>query len=252
LVTNDDGVDAPGLRVAAEKLSEVGEVTVVAPAREVSGVSHALTLSEPLRYTQLDERVYSVEGTPTDCVNLAVGNLLRKPPDLLVSGINRGANLGDDVTYSGTVAGAMEGAMLGITSFAVSLASKVSEDYRIAGEFSVQLAQIVTRKKLPRQTFLNVNVPAGKVDGVRITSQGRRDYRANVEKRVDPRSRVYFWIKQGFSRWERDGISDIMAVRDNLISVTPLHIDFTNYQALDELASWGLNWNGGPPKPRRP
>ncbi len=246
-MTNDDGVESPGIHAVAEKLAEIGEVTVVAPAREVSGVSHALTLSEPLRYQQLEKKVFSVEGTPTDCVNLAVRNLLPHPPDLLVSGINRGANLGDDVTYSGTVAGAMEGAMLGITSFAVSLASKTSEEFGTASEFAVQLAQIVTRKKLPRQTFLNVNVPTGDVEGIRITSQGSGDDRANVEKRADPRSRVYFWIKHGFSRWERNGISDIAAVHENLISVTPLHIDFTNYDALDELASWGLNWNGGPP-----
>ena len=141
--------------------------------------------------------------------------------------------------------------MLGITSFAVSLTSKTSEEFGTASEFAVQLAQIVTRKKLPRQTFLNVNVPTGDVEGIRITSQGSGDYPANVEKRVDPRSRVYFWIKQGFSRRERNGISDIAAVRENLISVTPLHTDFTNYNALDELASWGLNWNGGPPNRSR-
>ena len=217
----------------------------------MSAVSHALTISEPLRFEHIEHRTFFVEGTPADCVNLAVGNLVPYPPDLLVSGINRGANLGDDVTYSGTVAGAMEGAMLGITSFAVSLASKTSEEFGTASEFAVQLAQIVFRKKLPRQTFLNVNVPTGRVEGVRITSQASRDYRANVEKRVDPRSRVYFWIKQGFSRWDRNGISDIAAVRENLISVTPLHIDFTNYNALDELTSWGLNWNGGPPNRRR-
>ncbi len=249
-MTNDDGVHSPGLRALAERLSEIGEVTVVAPDREVSGISHALTVSKPLRYQELEDGVYSVEGTPADCVNLAVGNLLKKPPELVVSGINRGANLGDDVTYSGTVAGAMEGAMLGVRSFAVSLASKESEDFRTAAEFAAQLAQIVAGKSLPQQTFLNVNVPVGKVEGVRITSQGRRDYRANVERRVDPRSRVYFWIKQGFSRWERNGVSDITAVRENLISVTPLHIDFTNYRALDELASWGLNWNGDSPRRR--
>ncbi len=245
-MTNDDGVESPGIHALAEKLAEVGEVTVVAPAHEVSGVSHALTLSEPLRYEQLEERLFSVEGTPTDCVNLAVGNLLPHRPDLVVSGINRGANLGDDVTYSGTVAGAMEGAMLGITSFAVSLASKTSEEFGTASEFAVQLAHVITRKTLPRQTFLNVNVPTGDVEGIRITNQGGGDYRANADKRMERRSRVTLWLKRGFSRWERNGISDIAAVRENLISVTPLHIDFTNYNALDELASWGLNWNGGP------
>ena len=247
-MTNDDGVESPGIHALAEKLAEIGEVTVVAPAYEVSGVSHALTLSDnPLPYQQLEKKVFSVEGTPTDCVNLAVRSLLPYRPDLLVSGINRGANLSDDVTYSGTVAGAMEGAILGITSFAISLTSKSSEDFGTASEFAVQLAQIVTRKKLPGQTFLNVNGPTGEVEGIRITSQGRRDHGGNVEKRVDPLSRVHFWIKQGSSRWERNGITDIAAVGENLISVTPLHIDFTNYNALDELASWGLNWNGCPP-----
>jgi 5'-nucleotidase len=246
LVTNDDGVNSPGLRAIAERLSAIGEVTVVAPDREVSGISHALTVSEPLRYEKLEEGVFAVAGTPADCVNLAVGNLLKVPPQLVVSGINRGANVADDVTYSGTVAGAMEGAMLGITSFAVSLASKQSEDFRTAAEFAVQLAQIVAERTLPHRTFLNVNVPLGKVEGVRITCQGSR---TNAERR-DAGGRLYSWFKQGLGGAERNGISDIAAVRENLISVTPLHVDFTNYHALDELASWGLNWNGGPPRRR--
>lgn len=244
LVTNDDGIHAPGIAALAEKLQELGDVTVVAPAREVSGISHALTISAPLRYERVEEHAFSVDGTPADCVNLAVANLLPQPPELVVSGINRGANLGDDVTYSGTVAGAMEGAILGIPSFAVSLASKSHDDYSVAAAFSVYLARVVEQKKLPRRTFLNVNVPPGEVSGVRITSQGHRDYWAKVEERVDPRSRVYFWIKQGISRWERNGISDIHAVREKLISVTPLHIDYTNYSVLDELTSWDLNING--------
>lgn len=214
----------------------------------MSGVSHALTLSAPLRYEQVEENLFSVDGTPTDCVNIAVANLLPRRPDLIVSGINRGANLGDDVTYSGTVAGAMEGAILGIPSFAVSLASKLDGDYSTAAEFSVELAMRMRKQKLPRRTFLNVNVPPGEVKGVRITSQGSRSYRAAVEERVDPRSRVYFWIKQGFSRWERNGVSDMIAVREQMISVTPLHIDFTNYDALEEVASWDLSWNGASPK----
>ncbi len=225
-------------------MRKLGDVTVVAPMREMSGVSHALTLAAPLRYERVDEHVFSVNGTPTDCVNLAVANLLSSPPQLIVSGINRGANLGDDVTYSGTVAGAMEGAILGIPSFAVSLASKLDGDYSIAAEFSAELAMSLRKNKLPRRTFLNVNVPPGEVKGVRITSQGLRSYRAAVEERIDPRSRVYFWIKQGFSRWEKNGVSDIIAVRDQMISITPLHIDFTNYDALEEVASWGLTWNG--------
>jgi len=249
-VTNDDGVQSPGLHALAERLREIGDVVVVAPDREVSGISHALTVAEPLRYEKVEEGVYAVEGTPADCVNLAVVNLLPAPPELVVSGINRGANLGEDVTYSGTVAGAMEGAMLGITSFAMSLTSKQSEDFKTASEFAAQLAHIVTEKKLPLHTFLNVNVPVGTVEGVRITNQGNRDPRAGMGGRIDPGSRVYSWLKQGLGRKERNGITDLAAVRENLISVTPLHIDFTNYHALDELASWGLNWNGGPPRRR--
>lgn len=247
LVTNDDGYQSPGIRALAEKLREVGEVSVVAPFREMSAVSHALTINAPVRYEPIDEDLYAVEGTPADCVNLAVGNLLPQPPNLLVSGINRGANLGDDVTYSGTVAGAMEGAMLGIPSFAVSLTSKESPDYSAAAVFSADLARVLLKKSLPRRTFLNVNVPTGNIKGVRITSQGRRDYRPELEERVDPRSRVYFWIKEGFSRWERNGVSDVAAIREGLISITPLHIDLTNYKVLDELLSWNLSWNGAPP-----
>jgi 5'-nucleotidase len=219
---------------------------VVAPVREMSAVSHALTINAPVRYEHVTQHVFAVEGTPADCVNLAVGNLLPQPPDLLVSGINRGANLGDDVTYSGTVAGAMEGAMLGIPSFAVSLTSKESHDYSAAAAFSGDLARVLLKKALPRRTFLNVNVPTGAIKGVRITSQGRRDYRPELEARVDPRSRVYFWIKEGFSRWERNGMADVAAIRAGLISVTPLQIDLTNYKVLDELLGWNLSWNGAP------
>lgn len=240
-------MNAPGIRALAEALSEVGDVTVVAPKSEMSAVSHALTINAPLRYEKLEEEVFAVEGTPADCVNLAVGNLLARPANLVVSGINRGANLGDDIAYSGTVAGAMEGAMLGIPSFAISLASKSHGDYSQAAAFAAQLARLLEAKVLPRRTFLNVNVPAGHIRGVRVTSQGRRDYRAKVEERIDPRSRVYFWIKQGFSRWEKNGVSDITAVRGSHISVTPLQMDLTNYKALDEVVSWEISWNGSGP-----
>ena len=214
----------------------------------MSAISHALTINAPLRYEKIEDEVFAVEGTPADCVTLAVENLLAGPPDLVVSGINRGANLGDDIAYSGTVAGAMEGAMLGIRAFAVSLASKTHGDYSHAAAFAAQLARLLDEKTLPRRTFLNVNVPVGQIRGVRVTSQGRREYRAKVEERVDPRSRVYFWIKEGFSRWEKNGVSDITAVRESHISVTPLQIDLTNYKALDDVVSWNMKWNGGPEK----
>jgi 5'-nucleotidase len=248
LITNDDGVHAPGIQALSEKLREIGEVTVVAPSREMSAISHALTINAPLRYDRLSDRVFAVDGTPADCVNLAVGNLLAQPADILVSGINRGANLGDDVTYSGTVAGAMEGAMLGIPSFAVSLATKGDAEFGEAASFAAYLAPVLVSQGLPRRTFLNVNVPSGPVKGVSITSQGHRDYRAKVEERIDPRARVYFWIKEGISRWEKNGISDITAIRRGMISVTPLQIDLTDYKALDRVLAWKLAWNGeGPP-----
>lgn len=237
---------APGIRALAASLRDVGDVTVVAPASEMSAVSHALTISEPLRFEQVESRTFSVEGTPADCVNLAVSKLLPKPPDIVVSGINRGANVGDDIAYSGTVAGAREGAMLGVRSIAISLATKAERaDYTIAAGFAAEIASVVVKKKdWGRRTFLNVNVPSSKVKGVRVTSQGHRDYWAKVEERVDPGSRVYYWIKQGFSRWEKNGISDIHALRDHYISVTPLQFDFTNYRALDTLESWNLQFNG--------
>jgi 5'/3'-nucleotidase len=246
LITNDDGIEAPGIRALAAKLREVGEVTVVAPAREMSAVSHALTISEPLRFEHVDERMFSVEGTPADCVSLAVTKLLPRPPDLVVSGINRGANVADDIAYSGTVAGAREAAMLGVPSMAVSLATKdPGADYSNAAAFAAQLTSVVaSQKHWTRRTFLNVNVPTTKVKGVRITSQGHRHGWTRVEERVDPKSRVYYWLKQGFNRSEKESFSDVEALRDSFISVTPLQFDFTAYEALPEVQSWNLQFNG--------
>ncbi len=237
---------APGIKALAEKLREVGEVTVVAPAREMSAVSHALTISAPLRFEHLEQRTFFVEGTPADCVNLALRKLLPRPPDIVVSGINRGANVGDDIAYSGTVAGARQAAMLGVPSIAVSLATREDDvDYSTAAAFAAEIVEVVVKKKdWGRRTFLNVNVPNSKVKGVRITSQGRHDGWARVEERVEPSSRVYYWIKQGFTRWDKTGMSDIHALRDQYISVTPLQFDFTNYNALETLESWNLQFNG--------
>jgi 5'/3'-nucleotidase len=221
-------------------------VTVVAPAKEMSAVSHALTIHEPLRFEHVGERMFSVEGTPADCVALAVAKLLPRPPDVVVSGINRGANVGDDIAYSGTVAGAREAAMLGVPSMAISLASKDDKaSYAPAAAFAAQLAGIVAEKKhWHRRTFLNVNVPNAKVKGVRITSQGHREQWAKVEERVDPRSRVYFWLKQGFTRAEKEGMTDVAAIRESYISITPLQFDFTAYSAIEELEALNLKFNG--------
>ena len=212
----------------------------------MSAVSHALTISQPLRFEHVEHRLFAVEGTPADCVSLAVGKLLPRPPDVVVSGINRGANVADDLAYSGTVAGAREAAMMGVPSIAVSLASKDDDaDYSNAASFAAELVGIVLKKtSWSRRTFLNVNVPNAKPRGVRVTSQGRRDHWTRVEERVDPASRVYYWIKQGLQGTPRGGSSDVQALRDQYISVTPLQFDFTAYSALEELQSWNLSFNG--------
>jgi 5'-nucleotidase len=212
----------------------------------MSAVSHALTIHAPLRFEHNGQRSFRVEGTPADCVNLAVLKLLPIPPDVVVSGINRGANVGDDIAYSGTVAGAREAAMLGVPAMAVSLASKdAGADYSHAAGFAAHLVQVLAQKKdWSRRTFLNVNVPESAVKGVRVTSQGRRPSWTKVEEKIDPASRIYYWVKQGFTRVEREALSDINALRDSYISVTPLQFDFTAYSVLEELQSWGLQFNG--------
>lgn len=233
LVTNDDGVHSPGLRRLADALAELGEVTVVAPVIEASAIGHALTLRRPLRLEAVGPRTYVVDGTPTDCVNLAVAVILKGAPALVVSGINKGWNLGDDITYSGTVAGAMEGALLGIPSFAISLErTDGGWDFTYAAEAAVHLARAVLQRGLPPRTFLNVNVPQGRPKGFRVTVQARRSHATSVVEKLDPRRQPYFWIEEGENHWEPHSRSDYEAVVNGWISVTPLHPDLTNYTAL--------------------
>jgi 5'-nucleotidase len=234
LVTNDDGVRSEGLHALADALSPLGEITIVAPLTEASAIGHALTLRRPLRLEQIAERTYAVDGTPTDCVNIGVITVLKGLPDLVVSGINKGWNLGDDVTYSGTVAGAMEGAMLGAPSLAVSLKWTSEEfDFTQAASAAAGLAAAVLRRGLPPRTFLNVNVPREKAKGFRVTMQGKRNHVTSVAEKIDPRGQPYYWIEEGLNHWEPHELSDYHAVRGGYISVTPLHPDLTNYAALD-------------------
>jgi len=235
LVTNDDGVHAEGIRVLASALAVVGEVTVVAPIQESSAIGHALTLRRPLRIERINESFYAVDGTPTDCVNLGVAVLFKGMlPDLVVSGINTGWNLGDDVTYSGTVAGALEAALLGIPAIAVSL--RRTRDYVFdfgpSADTAALLASLVLRHPLPDRTFLNVNVPKGQPKGFRTTVQARRNHITEVLVRDDPKGRPYFWIDEGQNEWEPHDRSDYQAVRDGYVSVTPLHPDLTAHHAL--------------------
>ena len=234
LVTNDDGYRSQGITVLAEALAAVGEVTVVAPTEEASAIGHALTLRRPLRLEHIRGNVYGVDGTPTDCVNIAVTQVFRGVlPDMVVSGINKGYNLGDDVTYSGTVAGALEGALLGIPGIAVSQAFTRGEyDFTHAARTAAALAAAMLRRPLPPWTFLNVNVPKGQPKGVRTTVQAKRNHITSVAVRHDPKGREYFWIEEGQDEWAPHDRSDYQAVRDGFVSVTPLHPDLTAHHAL--------------------
>jgi 5'-nucleotidase len=234
LVTNDDGVNSEGIRRLAAELADLGEVTIVAPVGESSAIGHALTLNRPLRLDRLDTRIYSVDGTPTDCVNLAIAKVLGGLPDLVVSGINKGYNIGDDVTYSGTVAGAMEGALLGVPAVAVSLCRAPSFDFgQSASAGRVVAEAVLANGGLPPRTFLNVNVPPVPAHGFRTTVQAKRNHVTQVVEGLDPRGRRYFWIKEGQYDWEPHDRSDYQAVRDGWISVTPLHVDLTRHDALE-------------------
>jgi 5'-nucleotidase len=242
LVTNDDGILSPGIKALARAMKRVGEVYVVAPDRERTAASHSLTLHKPLRIEALGRRVFSVSGTPTDCVNLAVNEILPRRPDLVVSGINRGGNLGDDVTYSGTVSAAMEGTLVGIPSIALSQLGEAHFHFETSARFSTRLVRQVRRFGLPPDTLLNVNVPdlpPSAVQGVRVTCLGKRIFDSNnIIKKEDPRGKTYYWIAGNRVSWEERKDTDQEAVESGLISVTPVHLDLTNYTALAVLREW--------------
>lgn len=236
LVTNDDGVHSDGIHALADALRAIGDVLVVAPHVEASAIGHALTLRRPLRMEPLREAVYEVDGTPTDCVNIAFTKLYTVAPDLIVSGINKGYNLGDDVTYSGTVSGALEGALLGVPSIAVSQErTRGAYDFRHAAAAAVTVAEIVLRNGISPQTFLSINVPTGTPKGFRLTVQAKRNHVTTVDERTDPRGKPYYWIEEGENAWEPHDRSDFQAVRDGYISITPLQPDMTDYDALARL-----------------
>jgi 5'-nucleotidase len=236
LVTNDDGIHAEGLAALAAALEDLGDVYVVAPEREQSTCGHALTLHRPLRADRLRERWFAVNGTPSDCVNLAVLGFLPARPVLVVSGINRGANLGDDVTYSGTVSAAMEGTLLGVPSVAVSLVD--GGGLADAAAVARLVATRVLVEPLPAKTLLNVNVPPGPPKGVRITRLGHRVYEEKIVEQRDPRGRTHYWIGGGEPRWEALEDTDMGAIHDGYVSVSPLHLDLTHHRALAQLVDW--------------
>jgi 5'-nucleotidase len=233
LLTNDDGVSSDGLRALAAALQGLGEVTIVAPTQEASAIGHALTLRRPLRIEHHGPGVYAVDGTPTDCVNIGVEIVLKRRPALVVSGINKGWNIGDDVTYSGTVAGAMEGSLLGIPSIAVSVRRTASIDFTHAARAGAEMARAVLSHGLAPKTFLNINVPHGTPRGVRVTTQAKRNHVTQIDSRTDPRGQPYYWIEEALDEWHPDGgRSDFEAVSEGYVSVTPLQPDLTDYGAL--------------------
>lgn len=243
LVSNDDGVEALGIRVLAARLAEVGEVTVVAPDRDRSGASNSLTLDQPIRAVQLGERLWRVAGTPTDCVHLALAGLLEEEPDIVVSGINTAANLGDDVIYSGTVSAAMEGRFLGLPSIAVSLASR---DHRgVHFDSAADAVLLIMRRllvdPLPADTILNVNVPDRpweEMRGLAVTRLGRRHRSAPCVQAHDPRGRPVWWIGPPGDVEDDGPGTDFHAIRDGFVSITPIHVDLTRYQALEKVSGW--------------
>lgn len=246
LVSNDDGIHSEGLQALAAALASHGRVVVVAPDREQSAVSHALTLHRPLRIDPVGPDRYTVDGTPTDCVNLAINGILRERPRLVVSGINKGANLGDDVTYSGTVSAAMEGTLLGVPSIAISQIGRGPWNFTIAASFAGELVERVLREGFPPDTLLNVNVPSfaeGETPrGVELTRMGKRRYGDAIIEKVDPRGRKYYWIGgEELSFIEQEG-TDFSAISQGAISITPIHLDLTNYASFDALRPLVGSW----------
>jgi len=244
LVTNDDGVRAPGLAALASALKPLGQVTVVAPATEMSASAHSLTLRRPLRVTRVGRRVFSVDGTPTDCVYLALFQILRDGVDLVVSGVNRGWNLGDDITYSGTVAAALEGTLLGCKSFAVSVERSEPMRYRPAAAFARILAERLMRERLPAGIYLNVNVPARPILGVAVARQGKRIYHDGVSSEREAGGETVYRIG-GYPEWEEQRGSDFERFRAGFITITPLRVDLTDRKTMSRLSRWRLRVPAG-------
>jgi 5'-nucleotidase len=240
LITNDDGIHSEGIEALERAMEGLGRVYVVAPESEMSGASHSLTLARPLRIRQVDEFHWTVDGTPTDCVTMALNQILAPDirPTICVSGINHGANLGDDATYSGTVAGAMEATILGVPGLAFSLVANRDHDF----SESLKVAREVTIKALadgiPEGTLLNVNIPKGVPAGIKVTKQGFKTARPVISEHIDPRGKLYYWIGEERSGFRAEGGTDFEAVDEGYVSVTPMRSDLTNYLVMEELSDW--------------
>lgn len=252
LISNDDGIESPGILKLADALKTVGNVTVVAPHRERSTSGHSLTLHKPLRMTEVKPNYYAISGSPADCVYMATRLLMKKKPDIIVSGINKGANLGNDIYYSGTVAAAREGAYFGTKSVAFSLAlghhmEKVEMNWDTAATFAKMFIPMVLKRDVPLNHILNVNVPnlpMAEIKGVKISKQGLRYYTDEITDRVDPRNRHYYWLGGEYKGFENIPGSDCVHVDQGFISIVPLKIDSTDYELLEELKKWEIAFKG--------
>lgn len=242
LISNDDGISAIGIRVLADRMRQLGKVTIVAPDQNRSGASNSLTLDSPIRIKEVETDIYSVSGTPTDCVHIALTGLLAKDPHMVISGINFGANLGDDVIYSGTVAAAMEGRFLGLPAVAVSLVfEKRPSHFVTAGEAVLRLVRQLLKDPLPADTILNVNVPDipwSDIRGIEVTRLGHRHRAEPTIRTTDPRGRSMYWIGPAGAEQDAGPGTDFDAVKRGFISITPIHVDLTRYQALEQVAGW--------------
>jgi 5'-nucleotidase len=241
LVTNDDGIQSPGITALAHVLSAIGEVWIVAPDRERTAVAHAVTLHKPLRLHRVASRTFAVNGTPVDCVNLALLKVMPKPPAIVVSGINKGVNLGDDVMYSGTVSAAMEGTILGVPSVAVSQEGQDEFRFAVGATYAARIVQLVLDRGLPEETLLNVNIPdrpRHAIKGVRITCLSRRRFHNPIIEKLDPHGRKYYWIAGKRVSWSRSKDADHEAIEEGLVSITPIRLDSTNHGVLDQFRAW--------------
>jgi len=240
LITNDDGIHSEGIIALENALREIGDVFVVAPESEMSGASHSLTLSRPLRIRQIDERHWTVDGTPTDCVTFALNRILppEQRPDLCASGINHGENLGDDATYSGTVAGALESTILGVPGLAFSLVAGRNYDFTESARVAKEMAAKSLKEGLPEGTLLNINIPKTEIKGIRVTKQGFKNARPIISEHTDPRGKLYYWIGEERSGFHAEGGTDFEAIEEGFVSVTPMRSDLTNHRAIELLKSW--------------
>lgn len=240
LITNDDGYHSEGINALENALKEIGDCYVVAPASEMSGASHSLTLSRPLRIRQIDERHWTVDGTPTDCVTLALNQILTPDllPDICASGINPGANLGDDATYSGTIAGALEATILGVPGLAFSLVNNRNYDYTESAKVAKQMTEKALKEGLPKGTLLNVNIPKGVPRGICVTKQGFKNARPVISEHIDPRGKLYYWIGEVRSGFHAEGGTDFEAIDEGYVSVTPMRSDLTNHDVIEKLKYW--------------